>query len=318
MPALAPLRGRYAPSPTGELHLGNLRTALLAWLFTRIQGGRFVLRIEDLDQPRVNSHATQQIITDLRWLGLDWDEGPDLSGPFAPYTQSERFEIYQHYLECLQASSLVYPCYCSRAELAHAATAPQQGAGDGSRYPGTCRQLTSAQRRRHEAAGRRPSLRIHIPDEYQAHFIDLLAGPQQQSVQQVVGDFILRRADGIFAYQFAVVVDDGLMRINQVVRGIDLLPSTARQIFLFQLLRFPIPTFAHVPLMVDSEGKRLSKRSASAGLAPLREAGYSAAEVIGQLAASCGLAGIGEIMTPSELILRYPQPEYDIITKLIQ
>jgi glutamyl-tRNA synthetase len=311
------VRGRYAPSPTGDLHMGNVRTALLVWLFARSVQGRTVLRIEDLDRPRTRPGATERIIDDLHWLGLTWDEGPDCGGPYAPYTQSERTAIYEDQLRRLQDADLLYPCYCSRAEIAHAASAPQQGVDDGSRYPGTCRHLTAAQRREREASGRRPSWRFRVPDERVVSFTDLLAGPQSQHVQQVVGDFIVRRSDGIFAYQFAVVVDDGLMSINQVVRGLDLLPSTARQILLFEALHFPLPTFAHVPLMLDEQGKRLAKRLSSEGITPLREAGATPAHIIGQLAATCGLVNPDTPISLSQLAQRYAHPNYDIMrTKL--
>jgi glutamyl-tRNA synthetase len=292
--------------------MGNLRTALLAWLFARCAGGQFVMRIEDLDQPRVRPGAAERMLSDLRWLGLDWDEGPDCGGPYAPYTQSERIHIYQHYLQKLQKAELVYPCYCSRAEIAHAASAPQQGAEDGPRYPGTCRHLTAKQRSE-RAASRRPSYRIRVDDERLITFTDLVAGPQQQHVQQAVGDFILCRSDGIFSYQFAVVIDDALMQINQVVRGADLLSSTARQIFLYETLGFPVPTFAHVPLIVDEQGKRLSKRIRSEGLDPLREAGTTPQEIIGQLAASCGLVESGTTSSPNELVQSYASSSYDIM-----
>jgi glutamyl-tRNA synthetase len=258
------VRGRYAPSPTGDLHLGNLRTALLAWLFARISGGQFVLRIEDLDRPRVRPGSTERMLDDLRWLGLDWDEGPDIGGPYAPYTQSERQSTYNFYLQRLLDAGLVYPCYCSRAEIARVASAPH--ADEGPRYPGTCRNLTQEQRRHHKANNRRPSLRFRVDDDRIVSFTDMLAGPIRQHVQQAIGDFIVCRSDGIFAYQFAVVVDDALMHINQVVRGADLLNSTARQILLYEALGFPIPTFAHVPLILDEQGKRLSKRQESTGL----------------------------------------------------
>jgi glutamyl-tRNA synthetase len=296
-------RGRYAPSPTGALHLGNLRTALLAWLFARTRGGEFVLRIEDLDRPRVVPGASEQMLADLRWLGLDWDEGPDVGGPYAPYTQSERQTIYTEHLQRLDKTGLIYPCYCSRAEIARAASAPH--GEEGPRYPGTCRNLSNAQRRRYEAEGRRPALRLRVADERVVAFTDVLAGPVSQHVQQAVGDFILRRSDGIFAYQFAVVVDDGLMRINQIVRGSDLLSSTARQILLFEALGFPIPTFAHVPLWLDSSGQRLSKRIQSAGLAPLRAANATPEQIIGQLAASYNLVAPSETISAVQLMKRY-------------
>jgi glutamyl-tRNA synthetase len=307
------IRGRYAPSPTGALHLGNLRTALLAWLFARCQGGRFVLRVEDLDRPRVRPGATASMLADLRWLGLDWDEGPDVGGPYAPYTQSERQELYATYLQRLQEAGLVYPCYCSRAEIARIASAPH--GSEGPRYPGTCRTLSARQRRQHEAAGRRPSLRFRVPAERIVAFDDLLAGPHSQQVQQAVGDFILRRSDGIFAYQFAVVVDDGLMGINQIVRGSDLLASTARQILLFEALGFPVPAFAHVSLWLDSTGQRLSKREQSAGLDPLRAGGATPEQVVGQLAASCGLAEPGEVLSAIRLAERYRGSGCDIMRK---
>lgn len=307
------IRGRYAPSPSGDLHLGNLRTALLAWLFARSMGGQFVLRIEDLDRPRVREGATQRMLADLHWLDLHWDEGPDCGGPYAPYTQSERLDIYQHYLQRLQTAGLVYPCYCSRAEIAQAASAPQQGAEDGPRYPGTCRHLTETQRRQYAARGRRPALRFRVDDERRVVFNDLLNGPTHQHVQQAVGDFIVRRTDGIVAYQFAVVVDDALMHINQVVRGVDLLLSTPRQILLYEALGFAVPTFAHVPLLLGADGKRLAKRTQSSGLAPLRDAAMTPQRVIGQLAASCGLVENGTSLSPIELAKSYTLPTYDIM-----
>ncbi|HEU0002248.1 MAG TPA: tRNA glutamyl-Q(34) synthetase GluQRS [Ktedonobacteraceae bacterium] len=309
------VRGRYAPSPTGDLHLGNLRTALLAWLFARCVAGQFVLRIEDLDRPRVRQGATWHMLDDLRWLGIDWDEGPDVGGSYAPYIQSERQSIYAACLQRLQDAGLIYPCYCSRAEIARAASAPHED--EGPRYPGTCRNLSDDQRRQHEASGRRPSLRFRVDDERIVTFHDLLMGQQQQHVQNVTGDFIVRRADGIFAYQFAVVVDDALMHINQVVRGADLLASTARQILLYEALGFPVPTFAHVPLILDSEGKRLSKRIQSAGLEPLRAAGVMSARVVGRLAAGCGLVGEGTEVSVAELVRNYSRKRHDIISSIL-
>ncbi len=306
------VRGRYAPSPSGDLHLGNLRTALLAWLFARCAGGRFILRVEDLDRPRVRPGVTERMLSDLRWLGLDWDEGPDAGGPYAPYTQSERQEIYQGYLQRLRDAGLIYPCYCTHAEIARVASAPQQG-DEGPRYPGTCRHLIKARHRQYEANGRRPCWRFRVDDERVIAFTDLLAGHTEQQVQQAVGDFIVYRSDGIFAYQFAVVVDDALMHINQVVRGADLLYSTPRQVLLYEALNFPVPDFAHVPLMLDKAGQRLAKRTQSAGLEPLRAAGAIAAEVVGQLAASCGLVEAGQVISASGLAQRYDQRLYDIM-----
>lgn len=308
------VRGRYAPSPSGDLHLGNLRTALLAWLFARCVGGQFVLRVEDLDRPRVRQGATQRMLDDLRWLGIDWDEGPDVGGPYAPYMQSERQALYIASLQRLQEAGLLYPCYCSRAEIARAASAPHED--EGPRYPGTCRHLSEKQRREFEAAERRPSLRFRVDDERVVAFCDLLVGRQQQHVQKVVGDFIVQRADGIFAYQFAVVIDDALMHITQVVRGADLLASTARQLLLYEALGFAVPTFAHVPLVVDREGKRLSKRLQSEGLEPLRAAGAMPARVVGQLAASCGLVDEGVVISALELRARYTGEIKELISSI--
>jgi glutamyl-tRNA synthetase len=310
------VRGRYAPSPTGVLHMGNIRTALLAWLFARCAAGQFVLRIEDLDRPRVRQGATQQIFDDLRWLGLDWDEGPDVGGPYAPYTQSERIEIYEQYLLHLQDAGLIYPCYCSRAEIAQVASAPQ--GSEGPVYPGTCRHLTETQRRRYEAQNRRPSLRFRVDDERIVTFTDLLAGPCTQHVQRAVGDFIVKRSDGVFAYQFSVVIDDALMQINQVVRGRDLLSSTARQILLFEALGFPLPTFAHVPLVRDEHGHRLAKRLQSEGLAPLQVQGLTPEQILGKLAASCGLIEQNVLCSPNELAQIFANQPFDIMRAKLQ
>ena len=316
-PVYEQVRGRYAPSPTGDLHMGNLCTALLAWLFVRCAGGQFVMRIEDLDRPRVRPGATQRMLDDLRWLGLDWDEGPDVDGPYAPYMQSERQEIYTFYLQRLIDTGLVYPCYCTRAEIARVASAPH--GDEGPRYPGTCRRLTAAQSRQYEANNRRSSLRFRVDDERIVSFTDLLAGPMEQQVQRAVGDFIVCRSDGIFAYQFAVVVDDALMHINQVVRGSDLLQSTARQILLYEAIGFPVPTFAHVPLVLDEQGRRLSKREQSAGLEPLRAAGATPLQVVGRLAADCGLVDRDEEISANELVDQYEGSGYDIMrTKLME
>jgi len=309
------IRGRYAPSPTGDLHLGNLRTALLAWLFARCTDGLFVLRVEDLDRSRVRPGASERMLFDLRWLGLDWDEGPDVGGPYAPYIQSERQEIYRTYLQRLQEKDLIYPCYCSRAEIARAASAPH--GNEGPRYPSTCRYLTQAQRKQHEANNRRPSMRFRVDDERTVSFIDLLVGPIEQQVQQTVGDFIVCRSDGIFAYQFAVVVDDALMYINQVVRGVDLLESTARQILLFEALGFQVPTFAHVPLLLDENGKRFSKRTQSAGLAPLRMAGVTPEQIVGQMAAECGLVDRGEQLSATELAQGFRRRGYNVMRSIL-
>jgi glutamyl-tRNA synthetase len=300
----APPRGRYAPSPTGTLHLGNLRTALLAWLFARSAHAAFVLRVEDLDLPRVHSGATAAMLDDLRWLGLDWNEGPGAGGAYGPYFQSARHDLYNAALARLRDRDLLYPCYCTRAGLARIASAPHAGEAP-ARYPGTCRSLTARQRREHENAGRRPSLRFRTP-EGPITFVDTLTGTRRENVAETAGDFVVRRSDGIVAYQLAVVVDDALMGITQVVRGADLLDSTARQLALYDALGHSRPReFAHVPLVLDATGARMSKREASAGVAALRERGYTPARVLGAIAASCGLWPEGEPAAPHELITAF-------------
>jgi glutamyl-tRNA synthetase len=304
MGALTAVRGRYAPSPTGALHLGNLRTALLAWLWTRRAGGRFVLRMEDLDLPRARPGAAAGILADLRWLGLDWDEGPDVGGPYGPYTQSARQALYDAALARLRARGLLYPCYCTRAELARIASAPQ-GSDDPGRYPGTCRDLTGAERSRREAEGRHPALRFRVPDA-PITFVDRVAGSVTEHVAETVGDFVVRRSDGIVSYQLAVVVDDALMGITQVVRGADLLTSTARQLAIYDALGYPRPTtYAHAPLLLDASGARMAKRDASQGLAALRARGMTPAQVLGMLAASCDLWPAGAPATPGALLAAF-------------
>lgn len=297
------VRGRYAPSPTGALHLGNLRTALLAWLFARAAGGRFVLRVEDLDLPRSRPGAAQTMLADLRWLGLDWDEGPDTGGLFGPYVQSMRPALYDEAIARLREKGLIYPCYCTRAELAQIASAPQ--GDEGPRYPGICRHLTARERTAREASGRRPALRFVAPED-PVQFDDQLHGTISESVAATVGDFIVRRSDGIVSYQLAVVVDDALMDITHVVRGADLLASTARQLALYDALEYPRPRgYAHVPMAIDAEGVRLAKRDVAAGLDALRAAGYTPGWVLASLAASCGLHPAETSTTPTDLLAAF-------------
>jgi glutamyl-tRNA synthetase len=303
------VRGRYAPSPTGALHLGNLRTALLAWLFARAGGGAFILRIEDLDLPRVRPGATARLLDDLRWLGLDWDEGPDVGGALGPYYQSQRGALYDAALTRLRARGALYPCYCTRAELARLASAPHEDGQETVRYPGTCRELTARQQRAHEARGRRPAWRFRAPEQpITVH--DAIAGTVSERVTATVGDFVVRRSDGVVAYQLAVVVDDALMGVTQVVRGHDLLSSTARQLALFDALNWPRPTaYAHVPLALDEQGERLAKRDAPHGLAQARAAGIAPGRVVAALAASCGLYHSNDPVSPAELVATF-SPEH--------
>jgi glutamyl-tRNA synthetase len=294
-------RGRFAPSPTGLLHLGNARTAFLAWLDARARGGAFVMRVEDLDRARVQPGAEAQQLDDLRWLGIDWEEGPDQGGPFAPYRQSERTARYDAAIEQLLASGRAFLCACSRADVARAATAPHDGDADQEpRYPGTCRDRPAAEvRARAAGQGRAPAVRFAGRGERIA-FADEVCG-LTESDPGGVDDFVLRRADGTAAYQLAVVVDDAAMRITRVVRGADLLRSTPRQIALGRALELPIPAFAHVPLVVTPGGERLAKRTRPVSLKALRDRGVPAARIVGLLAASAGMGG-GEPHEPNELV----------------
>ncbi len=295
-------RGRYAPSPTGPLHLGNVRTALLAWLQIRLVDGVFILRMEDLDLPRARAGSAAQILDDLRWLGLDWDEGPDLGGPLAPYTQSERTPLYQEALQRLINADRLYPCYCSRKDVALAASAPH--AGDTTFiYPGTCRNGAPARPERD------PAWRYRVPERV-VSVVDEIAGPLAQTLHHEVGDFVVRRADRLFAYQLAVVVDDALMGITDVVRGVDLFDSTPRQAELFDALGTPVPRYWHVPLLLDATGRRLAKRDEAASLAALRGQGDSAPAIVGRLAAELQLIPPGTELGPRQLLARLDLPTF--------
>ena len=293
-------RGRFAPSPTGPLHLGNARTALLSWLAARAEGGAWLMRVEDLDAPRVRPGMEARLLDELRWLGLGWDEGPDVGGPAGPYRQSERLPRYAAALEALRGAGRAYPCFCSRAEVAAAAGAPHGPADDGPRYPGTCRGLSPEEVAR-RAASRRPAWRLRVP-QGAIGFEDGVRGPCRFDVAEETGDFVVARADGIPAYQLAVVVDDAAMGVTEVVRGDDLLPSAARQLLLYQALGLPAPRFAHVPLVEGADGDRLAKRHRALSLGELRERGAEPRAVVGLLAALSGLAAPGDRRTPAELV----------------
>lgn len=297
------MRSRFAPSPTGDLHLGNARTALLAWLQARAAGAGFVMRVEDLDRGRVREHFIGSQLEELRWLGLDWDEGPDVGGDSGPYLQSQRGELYAAAVERLIARGLVYECFCSRREVAAAASAPHGPQDEGPIYPGTCRDLSPEQARR-RGRNRAASLRFRVPDEL-IRFTDLLQGEQVVRPRKELGDFVIRPRDGVAAYQLAVVVDDIAMGITDVLRGADLLTSTARQLLLYAALEAPPPRWIHVPLMLGPDGERLAKRYGSTTLSSLRLAGVSPAEVVGWLAGTCGLAEAGERIEARDLIPRF-------------
>lgn len=267
--------GRLAPSPTGGQHLGNARTYLIAWLSARTQGGKVVLRLEDLDAPRVKPGAVQQALDDLRWLGIDWDVGPIF--------QTDRLDRYQAAFERLKAAELVYPCTCSRADVARAASAPH-AEHEGLIYPGTCasRCVADAAKIPGQFAWRVRTAGARMP------FIDRFRGLIDLSLRDLGGDFVVWRVGGPPAYQLAVVVDDAEQGVTEVIRGDDLIPSTPRQLLLYQLLGLNPPTFSHVPLVVDATGRRLAKRDHAICLTTMREAGETPDRLLGTLAWSCG------------------------------
>jgi glutamyl-tRNA synthetase len=281
------------------MHLGNARTALLGWLSARAQGGALVLRIEDLDPPRVVPGARDEILADLRALGLDWDEGPE-AGAHGPYVQSLRQGFYDAAATRLLAQGDAYLCACSRADLVRAASAPH-AEEEGPRYPGICRDLSpdvvTAQAR---ARGRHPAVRFRGRDQH-VRFDDLVAG----ACEGAVDDFVLRRADGVFAYQLAVVVDDAAMQITEVVRGDDLLSSTPRQIALYVALARPVPRFAHVPLVLTATGERAAKRNRPTPVRAWLDRGLDPRALVGRLAASANLCAPGDTPWPSELVASF-------------
>ncbi len=321
--------GRFAPTPSGRMHLGNVFSALLCWLSARAQGGRLLLRIEDLDPHRTSPAFTRDMLADLAWLGLNWDDCPASTGFFSsagslsasvafeitpppkPATpspdydglaplchQSRRTSFYAACLETLSSAGLVYPCFCSRAEL-HAAEAPHLS--DGSPlYDGACRAL-SPQDIASKQQRRPPALRIRVPDTTIA-FTDGCQGYYEENLAKDCGDFILRRSDGVFAYQLAAPADDGDMGVTEVVRGRDLLSSTPRQIWLLQTLGYTPPRFCHVPLLLAPDGRRLSKRDADLDLFTLRQNKVSPQRIIGTLAHLAGLVPTPDEATPQDLL----------------
>jgi glutamyl-tRNA synthetase len=299
-------RGRFAPSPTGSLHVGNARTALLAWLHARAAGGSFVMRVEDLDFGRVRPGIMEAQLDELRWLGLDWDEGPDVGGPHAPYVQSQRVERYEDALRRLAAAGLLFACGCSRRDIAAAASAPHAG-DEGPRYAGMCRQhaIPAGAPTLTRWAVSEYALRFRLAEDEEVCFEDGVQGRACFRPAADTGDFVVRRKDGVAAYQLAVVVDDAAMGITHVVRGGDLLGSTARQLLLFRALGLPEPRYAHVPLLLGADGERLAKRHGAVALTELRREGVAPEAVVGWLASTCGLAASGERLPAAELVPRF-------------
>jgi len=290
------VRTRLAPSPTGALHVGNARTFLLNWLHVRAAGGTVLYRNDDLDGPRVKQGAVEQAREDLLWLGLDWDEGEGV------LVQSERAELYRAAAERLVAAGLAYPCICSRREIEEAASAPH--GPDGARYPGTCDGRFSSIDDARAKTGRNAALRFRTPPGA-VSFVDLLHGAQAFDPAAESGDFPILRACGTASYQLATVIDDAATGVDLVMRGDDLLPSTARQILLQRALSLPTPEYLHLPLVVGEDGRRMAKRHGDTRLATLRLSGLAPEALVGWLAWTAGLNSSGEALTARDLIGRY-------------
>lgn len=290
--AKRPVVGRFAPSPTGRMHAGNIFAALMAWLVSKSQGGSIVLRIEDLDRQRSKQAFIDDVQRDFELLGLTWDKGP--------YFQSARDEAYQKAYDRLASQGLLYPCFCSRADL-HAASAPHRG--EKLVYAGTCRHLSPDQVKAKKAS-KEPAIRVIVPPKtYET--VDLVQGFYSQRLDEECGDFLIRRSDGAFAYQLAVVVDDAAQGITSVVRGVDLLCSTPQQLFLQEALGLPHPVYAHVPLLVAEKDRRLSKRDHDASLDALLERFKSPEGIIGHIAWIAGLQPDDAPCTPEELLVAF-------------
>ena len=278
--------GRFAPTPSGRMHLGNVFAALIAWLSVRSADGSLILRMEDLDTQRTSEEFARQIREDLLWLGLDWDEETP--------PQSKRSAVYEKYFEMLRASDMLYPCYCTRSQL-HSVNAPHLADGTYV-YPGTCRDLTREEK---EAFQRAPAWRVKVPDRIWS-FADSLQGPYTQNLSTDCGDFVVRRADGVFVYQLAVTVDDGESGVTEVVRGWDLLSSAPRQMYLQELFGFSHPRYGHVPLLLAPDGRRLSKRDEDMDLTYLRKY-LTAEQLLGALGFAAGLTDTNAPVSAREL-----------------
>ena len=300
------VRTRFAPSPTGYLHIGGARTALFNWLFARKTGGTFILRIEDTDNARNTEEATRAIFTGMEWLGLDWDG--------QPIYQSRRTEAYAAAFRALEDQGLVYPCFCTRAQRL-AASAPHRSDGV-VLYSGRCRHLTPAERET-LSAQRAPAWRVQVPEET-VSFRDQIQGDYAQNLAAECGDFILRRSDGVYAYQLAVVVDDAFQGVTQVVRGSDLLDSAPRQLWLQSKLGLPHPEYGHVPLLLSPDGRRLAKRDRDLELSQLKER-FTAPQLVGRLALAAGLLPEYAPVTPQELLPHFAWdklPRQDFVFEL--
>jgi len=267
----AEVRVRFAPSPTGELHIGGARTALFNWLFAKHHRGKFILRIEDTDVARSSENFYRVVLDNLRWLGLDWDEGPERGGKYSPYLQSQRLHIYEKYTHKLLEEGKAYLCYCTPQELEDHRRRLQKE-GEPLRYIGKCRDLSSEERKNLEDEGRKPALRFKVPPG--TAWVDDLSRGRVSFENRLIGDFIILKSDGTPTYNFACVIDDSLMKITHVIRGDEHLPNTPRQVLLYRALGFPLPRFAHIPLILGKDSSKLSKRHGATSVSYYREQGY--------------------------------------------
>ncbi len=267
------VRVRFAPSPTGFMHVGNARTALFNYLFARHNNGTFVLRIEDTDIERHSEEAVNVIYEALKWMGIEWDEGPDVGGPYGPYRQSERLPIYKEFIEKLKEKGLVYECYCTPEEL-DAMRKEQLERGEPPRYTGRCRHLTEEEKEKLRAEGRKPVLRFKVPEDEVIVFEDLVKGRIEINTRQLGGDFVIVRSNGMPVYNFVVVIDDALMKITHVIRGEDHISNTPKQILLYRALGFDVPQFAHLPMILGQDRSKLSKRHGSTSVKEFKDKGY--------------------------------------------
>jgi len=298
------VRVRFAPSPTGYLHLGNARTALFNYIFARHEGGKLILRIEDTDKERSKKEYEEMLIDDLKWLGINWDEGPDIGGEYGPYRQSERFHIYNEYLEKLKETGHVYKCYCTPEELEEERK-KALAEGRPPRYSGKCRNLTEEERKQLEEQGRPYVWRFKVPDGKVITFEDLIKGIIEINVDEF-GDFVIVRSDGSPVYNFVVVIDDALMKISHVIRGEDHLSNTPKQILIYEALGFNVPKFAHLPIILGEDRSKLSKRHGAVSLRAFRDDGYISEAMFN------GLALLGwhpkkdtEVVLPEEIIKEF-------------
>ncbi len=289
MTSISPVRVRFAPSPTGQLHVGNARTALFNWLFARNHGGAMVLRIEDTDVERSEARFEDQLIEDLKWLGIDWDEGPDVGGGFAPYRQSDRVEIYREHAERLLAAKKAYLCFCTEADLQKERERAQAEHRQPI-YSGKCRSIDATEAQKRRDAGEACAIRLRIPDR-PIRFHDMVHGDVEFS-NEVVSDPIIVRSNGMPVYNYVVVIDDALMKITHVIRGDDHLSNTPKQVALYEALEWPVPQFAHLSTILGADRERLSKRHGATSIANFREMGVLP-EALGKLSGFVGMGAPG-------------------------